>query len=148
MRNLVMGFFVAGSCALACGAIAGCGDDAVDDGANDAAVGNDGGGGGTGSPRDGSVADAAPADAGSRMDAGPADAAIPEDDAGDEDSAAKARAALALVALACRSGGLDPLAVVASDLKELRTRPYLAAYFGYEDGVHERDPEREHSATS
>jgi phosphoribosyl-AMP cyclohydrolase len=69
-------------------------------------------------------------------------------DAGDEDSAAKARAALALVALACRSGGLDPLAVVASDLKELRTRPYLAAYFGYEDGVHERDPEREHSATS
>jgi phosphoribosyl-AMP cyclohydrolase len=69
-------------------------------------------------------------------------------DAGDDDLAAKAHATLALVALACRSGGLDPLAVVASDLEELRTRPYLAAYFELENGIHERDQERERSATS
>jgi phosphoribosyl-AMP cyclohydrolase len=66
----------------------------------------------------------------------------------DEDLAAKAHATLALVALACRSGGLDPLAAVESDLEELQARPYLAAYFGHEDDSHERVPEREQTAAT
>ena len=69
-------------------------------------------------------------------------------DVEDDDPAAKAHATLALVALACHSGGLDPLAAVLSDLEELQTRPYLAAYFGHEDVIHERDPEREQTAAN
>ncbi len=56
----------------------------------------------------------------------------------DTDLAATAHATLHLVGLACQSGSLDPLAVVTSDLDELRTRPYLAAYFGRDDGRNER----------
>jgi hypothetical protein len=59
-----------------------------------------------------------------------------------DDFAANAHAALALVALACRSRGLDPLQVVTSDLEELRARPYLVGFFGREDAVHGRDVER------
>ncbi len=69
-------------------------------------------------------------------------------DAEDDDPAAKAHATLALVALACRSGGIDALAAVESDLEELQTRPYLAAYFGYEDVIHECDPEREQTTAN
>ena len=67
---------------------------------------------------------------------------------GTEDPAAQAHATLALVALACRSGGLDPLSAVESDLDELQKRPYLAAYFGPKDRDHERRPERERSAAT
>jgi len=45
------------------------------------------------------------------------------------DAGALAHATLHLVGLACQSGGLDPLAVVKSDLEALQTRPYLAPYF-------------------
>ncbi|MBA3449722.1 MAG: phosphoribosyl-AMP cyclohydrolase [Chloroflexia bacterium] len=51
----------------------------------------------------------------------------------EHDAGATAHATLHLVGLACQSGGLDPLEVVTSDLDELRTRPYLAAYFGRDD---------------
>lgn len=66
----------------------------------------------------------------------------------DPDSSAKAHATLALVAQACQSGGLDPLFVVESDVKELQARPYLARYFGREDGRHERDPKRERTSAT
>lgn len=56
--------------------------------------------------------------------------------------AANARAALALVAMACRSGGLDPLEAVEADLNDLRTRPYLTGYFGREGADHGRDATR------
>ncbi len=46
------------------------------------------------------------------------------------DVAASAHATLTLVGQACTSGGLDPLAVVDADVAELKTRPYLALYFG------------------
>lgn len=45
------------------------------------------------------------------------------------DIAARCHAALALVAQACVSGGIDPIAAVCADLAELRTRPYLASVF-------------------
>jgi phosphoribosyl-AMP cyclohydrolase len=51
-----------------------------------------------------------------------------------EDVAAVAHATLALVGQACRSGGVDPLEVVEMDLEELRSRPYLAPYFGESAG--------------
>lgn len=60
---------------------------------------------------------------------------------GDE-FAAKAHATLALVALACRSGGLDPVEAVEADLAELRARPYMAGYFGQHDGEHGQNTER------
>jgi phosphoribosyl-AMP cyclohydrolase len=66
----------------------------------------------------------------------------------DDDPAARAHATLALVALACHSGGLDPLAAVESDLEELQTRPYLARYFGHEDRTHDPDPERERTSAN
>lgn len=56
--------------------------------------------------------------------------------------AANARAALALVATACRTGGLDPLEAVQADLDDLRTRPYLTGYFGREGANHGRDAAR------
>ena len=56
--------------------------------------------------------------------------------------AANARAALALVAMACRSGGLDPFEAVEADLDDLRTRPYLTGYFGREGADHGRDATR------
>lgn len=59
-----------------------------------------------------------------------------------EGFAARAHATLALVATACRSGGLDPVEAVEADLEELRARTYMAGYFGQQDGVHGRDPER------
>jgi phosphoribosyl-AMP cyclohydrolase len=46
------------------------------------------------------------------------------------DIAAHAHATLALVAQTCRGAGIDPLAVIESDLAELRSRPYLAPFFG------------------
>ena len=64
-----------------------------------------------------------------------------------DDFATKAHAALALVALACRSGGLDPLKVVTSDLEGLRARPYLVGYFGREEAVYGRDVEGAGSST-
>jgi phosphoribosyl-AMP cyclohydrolase len=48
----------------------------------------------------------------------------------DADIAASAHATLALVGQACRCASLDPLAVVETDLTELKARPYLAPYFG------------------
>jgi phosphoribosyl-AMP cyclohydrolase len=50
----------------------------------------------------------------------------------DLDIAAAAHATLSLVAQACASAGVDPLAAVHFDLAELKSRPYLAPYFGYE----------------
>ena len=43
--------------------------------------------------------------------------------------AARCHATIALVGQACRAASVDPLAVAEADLVELRTRPYLAAYF-------------------
>jgi phosphoribosyl-AMP cyclohydrolase len=43
--------------------------------------------------------------------------------------AARAHATLALVGQACRSGKVDPLEVVLSDLADLESRDYLKAYF-------------------
>ena len=48
------------------------------------------------------------------------------------DIAAAAHATLSLVAQACVSGGVDPLAAVQFDLAELQSRSYLAPYFGRE----------------
>ena len=42
---------------------------------------------------------------------------------------AVAHATLALVAQACRGGGIDPLEAVLADLDDLRGRPYLASFF-------------------
>ena len=50
----------------------------------------------------------------------------------DQDIAAAAHATLSLVAQACASVGIDPLAAVRFDLAELESRPYLAPYFGHE----------------
>ena len=50
----------------------------------------------------------------------------------DQDIAAAAHATLSLVAQACASVGIDPLAAVHFDLAELESRPYLAPYFGHE----------------
>ena len=46
------------------------------------------------------------------------------------ETAARAHATLAIVGQACRSGGIDPLSAVEADLWELRSRAYLAPYFG------------------
>lgn len=58
------------------------------------------------------------------------------------DFAANAHAMLALAAMGCRSGGLDPLEAVEADLAELRSRPYLADYFKDEGAVDGRNLER------
>ena len=52
------------------------------------------------------------------------------DEQPEEDMAARAHATLALVGQACASAGLDPLAVVETDLAELKSRPYLVTSFG------------------
>lgn len=46
-----------------------------------------------------------------------------------EDHAARCRQTLALVAQACQLVGLTGADLVAADLAEMRTRPYLAPYF-------------------
>lgn len=55
----------------------------------------------------------------------------PVDD--DTDDAARCHAALALVAQAVRTGGVEPAAVVTVDLAELRSRSYLALFFERHD---------------
>jgi phosphoribosyl-AMP cyclohydrolase len=45
------------------------------------------------------------------------------------DAAATTHATLALVGQACHAGGIDPAGPVQHDLKELRSRPYLAEFF-------------------
>ena len=50
----------------------------------------------------------------------------------DQDIAAAAHATLSLVAQACVSAGIDPLAAVRFDLAELESKTYLAPYFGHE----------------
>lgn len=45
------------------------------------------------------------------------------------DLVARCHATMALIAQACRSGGITPEAVLAADLADLREKPYLAAYF-------------------
>lgn len=45
------------------------------------------------------------------------------------DAIARLHATLALVAQACRSGGIEPLSAIEADLATLRSRPYLAPYF-------------------
>jgi phosphoribosyl-AMP cyclohydrolase len=50
----------------------------------------------------------------------------------DEDLAATAHATLALVGQVCHSSGIDPLTVIAADLDDLRSRPYLRPYFARE----------------
>lgn len=51
------------------------------------------------------------------------------EDAAPERAAADAHATLHLVAQACAANGVLPRSLVERDLAELRTRPYLAAYF-------------------
>ena len=86
MRNVVVRWVVAGCCALACGAMTACGDDASDE--VDAGR-NDGGGAGADGgapPRDAGRMDSGAAGSGA-LDAAPDDAAPADDDAGeDEDS--------------------------------------------------------------
>jgi phosphoribosyl-AMP cyclohydrolase len=53
----------------------------------------------------------------------------------DVDFTAAAHASLAIVAAACRGGGLEPCDVVERDLEELKSRPYLSAFFGHRDSV-------------
>jgi len=48
------------------------------------------------------------------------------------DLAAAVHATLSLVGQACVTAGIDPLTAVHSDLAELKSRPYLAPYFGHE----------------
>jgi len=50
------------------------------------------------------------------------------------DVAAAAHATLSLVAQACVSAGIDPLAAVQLDIAELESRSYLAPYFGQTTG--------------
>lgn len=50
-------------------------------------------------------------------------------DPGVLDAVSTAHATLALIGQACRSGGLDPLLAVQTDLNELRGRSYLSGYF-------------------
>jgi hypothetical protein len=45
------------------------------------------------------------------------------------DVAARAHQTFALVAAACATAGIAPLAVILHDLDDLRSRPYLADYF-------------------
>jgi phosphoribosyl-AMP cyclohydrolase len=47
----------------------------------------------------------------------------------DEDLGSRMRHSLSLVGETCRRGGLDPLTVVESDLRDLSSRPYLQPYF-------------------
>jgi phosphoribosyl-AMP cyclohydrolase len=54
------------------------------------------------------------------------------DSTSEVDAAARAHATLAIVGQACRSGGIEPLTVIEADLSELRSRPYLTAFFGRE----------------
>ena len=56
----------------------------------------------------------------------------------DREIAAAAHATLSLVAQACASVGIDPLAVVHFDLAELESRPYLAPYFGHQTPLAKR----------
>ena len=44
--------------------------------------------------------------------------------------AARAHAAMALIAQACRSAGIESIALIDHDLEELQMRPYLESYFG------------------
>ncbi len=54
-----------------------------------------------------------------------------ERDAGSgEEFASRAQSTLSLVGETCRSGGVDPVTVVESDLRDLASRPYLQPYFG------------------
>lgn len=47
----------------------------------------------------------------------------------DDDRTPLARHTLALIGEACRCGGVDPLAVIERDLRDLAARPYLEPYF-------------------
>lgn len=53
---------------------------------------------------------------------------------GDEETAPRCHATLALVGQACLTAGVDPLDVVRHDLRSLRERPYLADYFRAAEG--------------